>query len=114
MAMSTRRHAVASITLSCVACAAGCAAAPVPAPMTVVDQPPTALAAPGTDASCNVGLSDAQEHRWDNFALAAKRIAAGYGLSADCYGDPRGTVVKLTDANDESAGDIWGGGWGVY
>lgn len=65
-------------------------------------------------AACNVGLSERQEKRWEGLATRAAAIALPYGFVATCHGDPRGYVVKLRSPTDESAGDGWGGGWGVY
>lgn len=57
--------------------------------------------------SCNIGLTERDEKRWENLKAEAVAIAAGYGLTVSAHGDPRGFVVRLH-------GDgIWQNGWGA-
>lgn len=62
-------------------------------------------------ASCNYGLSARQETRRENIAKEISAIAAHYGLTASCYGDPRGYTVRLEGPGVVSTG--WGDGFGV-
>jgi hypothetical protein len=62
-------------------------------------------------ASCNYGLTDRQEKRREKLAERAQEIASWYGLKADCYGDPRGYVLRLSGPGIKANG--FGDGFGV-
>lgn len=62
-------------------------------------------------ADCNVGLTPRQEKRREKIAAQAAEIASWYGLKAECYGDPRGYVLRLTGEGVRANG--WGEGFGV-
>lgn len=65
-------------------------------------------------ADCNYGMTSRQQSRRDKLRMFVVELATDYGFRAECHGDPRGLVVKLFDPADDSAGDGFGGGWGVY
>ena len=60
---------------------------------------------------CNAGLNDRQEASRDKIAEKAKELAKTYNLTAHCYGDPRGYVLRLDGEGVERNG--WGDGFGV-
>lgn len=62
-------------------------------------------------ASCNYGLSARQETRRENIAKEINEIAARWGFTAYCFGDPRGYTVRLEGPGIEKNG--WGDGFGV-
>ena len=65
-------------------------------------------------AACNYGLSPRQETRQSNLAAQAVALAEPYGFRCETSGDPRGYVVKLFDPENETRGDGFCGGWGVF
>lgn len=62
-------------------------------------------------AQCNTGLNDAQERAREKTAEKAKTLAKAYDLTAHCYGDPRGYVLRLDGEGVERNG--MGDGFGV-
>lgn len=63
---------------------------------------------------CNVGLTSRQENRRENLQSDLLTLARYCELDAKFSGDPRGAAARLTDPNDDSAGDGFAGGWGIY
>lgn len=61
--------------------------------------------------SCNIGLTDRDETRWENLKTEATAIAAAYRLTVTTNGDVRGYVVRLH--GDDIYRNGWGDGFGV-
>jgi hypothetical protein len=62
-------------------------------------------------ASCNRGLSDRQEKRWQKLGAQIAEIAGWYGMSSSHHGDPRGFVVRVDGPGVPKSS--WGDGMGV-
>ncbi|OFX03301.1 MAG: hypothetical protein A3E78_12255 [Alphaproteobacteria bacterium RIFCSPHIGHO2_12_FULL_63_12] len=60
---------------------------------------------------CNVSLTERDERRRERLREKIEIVAGWYGLTAKCYGDPRGYVVRLHGEGLPQNG--WGGGFGV-
>lgn len=61
--------------------------------------------------SCNYGLTDRDEKRWERLKGELAAVAAGYGLTVTTNGDVRGYVVRLH--GDDIYRNGWGDGFGV-
>lgn len=61
--------------------------------------------------SCNVGLTERDETRWENLKAEAVAIAAAYRLTVTTNGDVRGYVMRLH--GDDIYRNGWGDGFGV-
>jgi hypothetical protein len=61
--------------------------------------------------SCNYGMNERDEKRWERLKGELVPIAKGYGLTVTTNGDVRGYVVRLH--GDDIYRNGWGDGFGV-